>query len=407
MSSSTSVRQERRRRPKDRKAQIARASAEAFSELGYHGVSMEDIAGRVGVTAASLYRHYAGKYALFQAAVLGMGKNMVDITAFLDDSDAEPEAMWDRAVSALIESALKNRNSGGLYRWEVRFLDAADQQFLDEQITVVNRRLQRPIELLRPELPSRHRTILASAVLSVIGSITDHHARLATDRIHATLARIARDIRDMELPPAAPRGVAPRRRAVGAAAGEYEQILQSAMLLFNERGFRDTSMEDIAAAVDMSTTGIYRFFLSKGAILAALFRRGADRVSGDVAEVLASADDPRESVIGLVDSYVRRSIASPELAFVYYAERANVPAEDQAAIHSMQRATVEAWSSQVAAAHPELAADEARFAVQGGYALAVDVGRLLRHEDPESAIAILRRLMLTTLLGLNTGPRSL
>ena len=33
-----------RRRPKDRKAQIARAAAEAFSELGYHGVSMEAIA---------------------------------------------------------------------------------------------------------------------------------------------------------------------------------------------------------------------------------------------------------------------------------------------------------------------------------------------------------------------------
>src|SRR5687767_286104 len=35
-----------RRRPKDRKAQIARASAEAFSALGYYGVSMETIAAR-------------------------------------------------------------------------------------------------------------------------------------------------------------------------------------------------------------------------------------------------------------------------------------------------------------------------------------------------------------------------
>ena len=45
-----------RRRPKDRKAQIARASAEAFSALGYHGVSMDAIAARVGISAAALYR---------------------------------------------------------------------------------------------------------------------------------------------------------------------------------------------------------------------------------------------------------------------------------------------------------------------------------------------------------------
>ena len=43
-----------RRRPKDRKAQIARASAEAFSTLGYHAVSMESIASRVGISATAV-----------------------------------------------------------------------------------------------------------------------------------------------------------------------------------------------------------------------------------------------------------------------------------------------------------------------------------------------------------------
>ena len=59
-----------RRRPKDRKAQIARASAEAFSTLGYHAVSMEAIASRVGISATALYRHYPSKYDLFRDAVL-------------------------------------------------------------------------------------------------------------------------------------------------------------------------------------------------------------------------------------------------------------------------------------------------------------------------------------------------
>jgi AcrR family transcriptional regulator len=390
---------DRRRRPKDRKAQIARVSAEAFSELGYHGVSMEDIAGRVGVTAASLYRHYAGKYALFQAAVLGLGEQLVEATAFLDEEDLEPEDAWDRAVATLIDTTLRNRTSGGLYRWEGRYLAEVDQLALNAQIKLVNRRLHRPLSQLRPHLDSRQRWMLSSAVLSVIGSITDHRAQLTTDRIHATLGRIACNVRDTELPeqtvPGEPR---PRRSPVHAEAGAYEQILYSAMLLFNQHGYRDTSMDDIAAAVDISTTGLYRYFTGKGAILAAAYHRAADRVSGDVADILATADGPRDAVGKLVEAYVRRSFANPEIGYVYYADRVHVPAEDRVALHNIQRATVDAWTRQVAAARPDLPPDEARFAVHAGFALTIDLGRLVRYEDSEAAQAVVRHLVLITLL---------
>src|SRR5688500_10127141 len=123
MSSTAGVGAEVRRRPKDRKQQIARASAEAFSELGYHAVSVEDIASRVGVTAASLYRHYAGKYELFRAAVLGLGEQLVTCTDFVDDNPAaSADELWGAIVGALIETTLRNRSSGGLYRWEGRYL---------------------------------------------------------------------------------------------------------------------------------------------------------------------------------------------------------------------------------------------------------------------------------------------
>jgi AcrR family transcriptional regulator len=408
MSTSPIVSTERRRRPKDRKAQIARVSAEAFSELGYHGVSMEDIAGRIGVTAASLYRHYSGKYDLFQAAVLGMGQQLVECTAFMDEDDADPQQTWDRAVAALIDTALRNRTSGGLYRWEGRYLDGGDQSVLNEQIKLVNRRLQRPMSQLRPNLDSRQRWILSSAVLSVIGSITDHHAQLATDRIHATLAKIARDVRDADLPQRmASDDRPPSRVSVGTEAGEYEQILHSAMLLFNERGYRDTGMDDIAAAVDISTTSLYRFFSGKAAILAAVYHRAADRVSGDLSSILVTTDGPRDAVVKLVEAYVQRSFANPELAYVYYAERTNVPAEDQVVLHNIQRATVDAWARQVAAATPEISSDEARFAVHAGFALVVDLGRVVHYAHSEAALAVVRHLVLTTLLGDGWAPGNL
>jgi AcrR family transcriptional regulator len=161
---------------------------------------------------------------------------------------------------------------------------------------------------------------------------------------------------------------------VGADAGDYEQILRSAMLLFNERGYHDTAMDDIAAAVGISTTSIYRLFTGKGAILATVYRRAADRVSGDLSDILASADGSRDAVEQLAEAFVRRSFANPELAYVYYAERLNVPAEDQVALHDIQRATVDGWARQVAATRPEIPLDEARFVVHAGFALVVDLG---------------------------------
>ena len=73
-----------RRRPKDRKAQVERAAAEAFSAAGYHAVRMEAIAARVGISAPALYRHYPSKYDLFRAAVLNLGQQLVDCTEFVD-----------------------------------------------------------------------------------------------------------------------------------------------------------------------------------------------------------------------------------------------------------------------------------------------------------------------------------
>lgn len=397
----SSVSTERRRRPKDRKAQIARVAAETFSEVGYHGVSMEGIARRVGVTAASLYRHYSGKYELFAASVLGLGQQLVDCTAIVDDDDdAGPDQVWDGMVSALIDTALVNRTSGGLYRWEGRYLDDGDQVVLNEQIKLVNRRLQQPMSKLRPDLePGQERWILSAAVLSVLGSITDHHAQLASDRIHATLATIARDVRDTDLPAGASTPQIPVRATVGPESGEYEQILHSAILLFNERGYRDTGMDDIAVSVGVSTTSLYRYFPGKAAILGAAYRRAADRVSSDLAAILPTADGPRDAVGRLVEAFVLRFFANPELAYVYYAERLNVPAEDRVALQSIQRATIDAWARQVSAARPDMSPDEARFAVHAGFVLVTDLGRFMHAAHTRLSPAVVCHLLLVTLLG--------
>jgi AcrR family transcriptional regulator len=47
-----------------------------FSERGYEGVSMRDIAAKVGIKASSLYNHFSSKADLFDSIVQEMSENL-------------------------------------------------------------------------------------------------------------------------------------------------------------------------------------------------------------------------------------------------------------------------------------------------------------------------------------------
>lgn len=396
-----------KRRPRDRKAQIARAAGDAFSELGYHAVSMENIAARVGISAAALYRHSQGKYDLFRSAVLALGQLLVDATEFADHlpDDADPQETLRALTGALIDTTIINRTAGGLYRWEGRYLHGEDEDVLTGQVRLVNRRLQRPLIRLRPKLQPRQRWVLSAAVLSVIGSITDHRSRLSNDEIRATLSDIVAAVLKADVPvqrPSEPESA--QAVTMPSAVGSYELLLHESIRLFNERGYRETGMEDIAAAVGIPVASIYQYFPSKAAILAVSYRRGADQLSGDLSTILAAGGDPKQSLQQLIDAFINRLLANPELARVYYTERHNVPDTEAVLLYNIHRSTVESWARLAVAARPGLSLGRARYAVHAAFALAVDVGQLVIPGPSQSARATLRRLMAITLLGDSATP---
>ena len=389
-----------RRRPKDRKAQIARASAEAFSVLGYYGVSMETIAARVGISAAALYRHYSSKYELFRDAVLNLGQQLVDCTAFTDDANGDPALSVRRLVSALIDTAMANRESGGLYRWEGRYLRGDDQTTLIGQMRTVHQRIQRPLMAIRPELTSRQRWTLSTAGLSVIGSIVDHRAKLPAIQVRALLADLADAVLAADVPDVTDsivEVVAPVDTVTETS--KYEALLNESMRLFNLKGYRDTSVEDIAAAVGMPASGIYRYFSGKTDILAAAFRRAADRLSAELSAIVATVPDREEALTAVIDAYVTRSFDQPELDYVYYTERLNMTAADQNILRNLQRATVESWVDLVVSVRTDWTPGQARFAVHAAMSLVIDLGRLMRYENSASTRAVVERLVDLTLLG--------
>jgi AcrR family transcriptional regulator len=385
-----------RRRPKDRKVQIARTAAEAFSAFGYHAVSMEMIAGRLDISAAALYRHYPSKYDLFRGTVLTLGHQLVDATAVDED---DPARALDHMLEGLIEAAIANRASGGLYRWEARYLHADDQLVVMEQLRTANRHIHAALKGIRQNLSRADLWMLSSAALSVIGSIMAHRAKLPADEIRSLLGELARDMVRAELPSVDDSvGRPPRVKLFAAGAGTYEAVLHAALTSFGRFGYREAGMEQIAAMVGMPASSIYRYFTGKSDILATAMRRAADRVSAELTAAVSGARHPDEALRRLIAAYVTLSLDNPELACVYYAERGNLAPADQEMLTNVQRSTVESWTQLLTAARPALAVAHARFRVHAAMALVVDLGRLVGHDAPAHAHACVRDLMERTLL---------
>ncbi|MEU1207840.1 TetR family transcriptional regulator [Nocardia sp. NPDC005825] len=395
-----------RRRPKNRRAQIAATSAAAFGSLGYHGVSMEDIATRLGISSAALYRHYPSKYALFREELLRLSRLTAEAATLPDESEGlSPRARLNRVLDRMIAETIANRATVTLVRWERRYLDDTDRQILEEQFIVALTTLRALIADVRPELDGHDRAVRAVSMLSVISSIGDHHATLPAKSLTALLHSACDAILDTELPPEGTAAEPPRAVEIPRSF-KHELLLKKAVELFHQRGYPNVSVEDIAAAADLSAaSAVYRYYRSKGDLLAAAFRRAADRVSGAIGPAVATSSSPAEALRKLVDLYVAGSFAERELTFVYYAEFGHVSAEERTMLRNVQRLIVAEWVRLLVAVRPELSENEARILVQAGFGLVVDLGREFGDHASICPPPRVIRLMEVTLFGADTPER--
>jgi AcrR family transcriptional regulator len=84
-----------------RRGEILDAALAVFAEKGYEGGTMREIATRLGVTEPALYRHYAGKEALFADLVAEAGDRVAgQVRAMLE---ALPPEILHESLFALID----------------------------------------------------------------------------------------------------------------------------------------------------------------------------------------------------------------------------------------------------------------------------------------------------------------
>lgn len=377
---------------------------------------MESIAAKVGISAPALYRHYPNKYEIFSVVVRMLGEHLDDCTAFVDDiSDAEmqkdPAAVLDRLIDALISSATRDQDASGLYRWHHRYLKPDDEVALMALIHKVNRRLQRPLLMLRPELSKSERWTLSAGLLSVPGSVIGHRLDIRDTQIRPLLIRAARDLAATELPK---QGAveAPRPavwRIFTPSAGPYEALLHSAILLFGRKGYAETSVTEIAEAVGVPASGVYRYFSSKSDILTTGLQRAMDRFAGEMSAIASVFVEPKETLSRLTQAYVATVFANPELTAVHDTERVNLGLAERELLRDSERVFMDTWAKPLMEIRPELSRIEARFLVHTLTEVVADIGRVARETnlagkgdqavDADYAQACLRALMESIVLG--------
>jgi AcrR family transcriptional regulator len=237
-------------------------------------------------------------------------------------------------------------------------------------------------EVVRRESALPAEDLRAVAALGAIGSIAMHHTSIAQRRaedllLSSALRVIATDpaatgsSRSVQLP-AQP--VARTRRA---------EILAAAIPLLAREGFANVTNGQIAEAVGLVPSALYRHYPGKVDILVAACLQAAGLLAQAVEHSLHDVTDPHAAVIALAATYVAYSFEHTALTSVAEAEIIGLPSDLQRPLILAQREHIAVWEQQLRAARPELDPRQARVLVHAGFGVVVEAGRRLRWQDTD------------------------
>jgi AcrR family transcriptional regulator len=165
--------------------------------------------------------------------------------------------------------------------------------------------------------------------------------------------------------PAAPDASQPRKRRPYRRG----EIQRAAIQLFHKKGFAETSMDDIGAAIGMAGPSIYRHFASKAEILESALRPMEDQYFEDFEQAYARYTDPQRRLEELVEVYVHWLADDPVLTAVTMQARQLVSEEQRRELDRVDRRLLTRWVDAVCDARPDLDRAEARLLTRGALQL--------------------------------------
>jgi AcrR family transcriptional regulator len=181
------------RNRRNRRGEILDAAAGLFAARGFHGVSIEDIGGAVGVSGPALYRHFDGKDALLSEMLLDVSSRLRESAVTVVTSAAEsPEEVLDALLDVQIAFAIEHpalitvhdRELGNVPEPARRRIRRLQRLYVEEWVTVLAE--------LHPRCPAARLRAATHAVFGLLNSTPHSAGELPAQDMRPMLRAMAR-----------------------------------------------------------------------------------------------------------------------------------------------------------------------------------------------------------------------
>lgn len=305
-----------------REKELLDAAYALFAEVGFNGVSVRDIAARVGISHASVLRYYPSKDAILLALLDRWER------ANHDWADEHPELTYEELVVALAHRNASLPGYGELF-------SALAGEATPEQHPAHGHFVRRYRDL-REEVSASRRD--ASKVVAGLWDGLQIMSLYLTEidvaaELEAFFARDAAERRPWPDPDPGDFQLGQEPTPLGYARGRQKraQIVEEATTLFAQRGFLATSLSEIASRVGVSKSTLLHHIGSKDSLLRSVIAERDRRIESTFAgpefySVDGLLDGARDNAVqsGLVELYtvlVCEAMSQGHPAHQYFEQR--------------------------------------------------------------------------------------
>lgn len=148
-----------------------------------------------------------------------------------------------------------------------------------------------------------------------------------------------------------------------------QQILDTAAVLFAERGFHGVTVHDIGEACGISGPALYKHFAGKDDILSQSLTAISERLLTEGRARADAAIEPQAALRDLIAWHIDFALGHRALIVIQEREWANLDAIGRKTVRSLQLAYVDIWVDTLGELRDDLDRAEARATVQATFGL--------------------------------------
>ena len=198
-----------------RDRQILDTAAALFYEKGFHGVGVDEIGERVGISGPALYRHFSGKDEILATLFNEAMDELISATAAVY---ADPHRDLERLIRHHVEFAISHRHLVSVYQREDRSLAETWRKHFDRRMRQYASRWEAALQRCYPDAPPAHIAAGTQAAIGLIHSVAYWPVKVVKgdDDLPDLLCRlVTQGLTSLEEPAAAPVQAAAAGKATG------------------------------------------------------------------------------------------------------------------------------------------------------------------------------------------------